>query len=160
MFPGYEIDPALDSPQFKGMVDSVLVALQPRIELITPNSAGVEDKGFEMKVHGKDFVDGSVVQFNGKDRATTVDSSTGLTAKILSADLLKEGEYEVRVISPIKRVKASNTVIFKVESSGAPWTWIGIGAGAVAAGVVAIIATGGKNGPNGEELIADPPDRP
>ena len=46
-----------------------------------------------------------------------------------------------------------------LESSGFPWTWVGIGAGAVAAGVVAIVLLAGGEEET-TETIADPPGRP
>jgi len=67
----------------------------------------------------------------------------------------------VTVNSPILGGKTSNLEKFKVESSvgGVPWTWIGIGAGAVAAGVVAILVLGGDEDVP-PETLADPPVRP
>ena len=161
MVPNYEIDPDIDPPQLKRIMDDISQTLEPGIDIITPNSADAEADGFTMTVDGIDFVYGSVVQFNGEDRATNFISSTQLTAKIPPSDLKKEGEYEVTVNSPIMSGKTSNAVKFKVKSSGgAPWTWIGIGAGVVAAGVVAVLVLGGEEETIETETIAEPPVRP
>jgi hypothetical protein len=161
MVPNYKVDPERDPPQLTEIIGNILQTLNPTITRITPNKATEGDKGFTITVDGIDFVYGSVVQFNGEERATNFISSSQLTAEIPSSDLVKEGEYEVMVNSPMMDGKTSNMEKFKVESSdGPPWTWIGIGAGAVAAGVVAILVLGNGDKDDPPETIADPPVRP
>ena len=160
LVPNYKVDPERDPPQLTEIIGNILQTLNPTITRITPNKATEGDKGFTMTVDGIDFVYGSVVQFNGEDRATNFISSSQLTVEIPSTDLVKDGEYDISVNSPVLGGKTSNLEKFTVKSSGGgPWTWIGIGAGAVAAGVVAILVLGNGDDPP-EETIADPPVRP
>ena len=161
MVPNYKVDPERDPPQLTEIIGNILQTLNPTITRITPNKATVDDKRFTMTVDGIDFVYGSVVQFNGEDRATNFISSSQLTAEIPSTDLVKDGEYDISVHSPVLGGKTSNMEKFIVKSSGGvPWTWIGIGAGAVAAGVVAILVLGNGDEDVPPETLADPPVRP
>ena len=143
MVPNYKVDPEKDPPQLQKIVEEIAISLNPIITGITPDNANEGDKGFMMTVNGTNFVYGSVVRFNGGDKKTIFVDSTKLTATITADDLVDDGEYDVIVYSPISEGKLSNTEEFKVNSTGSfPWTWVAVGAGAVAAGVVAILTLG------------------
>jgi hypothetical protein len=164
MVPNYEIDPDRDPPQLQRIISDVSQTLKPTISNITPAKATVEDPGFTITVNGKDFVYGSVIRFNDRERVTNYVNETQLTADIPATDLIKEGEYKITVFSPILGGKLSNAEKFTVESSSNSLMWVLIGGG-VAAGVAAILVLGGggdedpQNG-NGDPIIADPPVRP
>ena len=96
-------------------------------------------------------------------KSTTYESATELKAEIPASDILKTGEYDINVYSPIMGGKTSNSEKFVVQtSSGFPWTWIAIGGGAVAAVVVAVLTLGGKDDTEllTATTLADPPVRP
>ena len=59
---------------------------QPTLSQIAPNSALAGSAGLTLNVTGSDFVNGSIVRWNGSDRATTFVSSTQLTAAIPASD--------------------------------------------------------------------------
>ena len=137
--------------------------LDPKITALTPNTADQGDKGIMMVVTGANFVYGSVVKLNGTAKSTTYVSPIELKAEISSKDLLKAGEYDITVYSPIMKGKTSNSEKFTVQtSSGFPWTWIAIGGGAVAAVVVAILTLGGSDDTTTPPAttLANPPVRP
>jgi len=145
MVPNYEIDPDRDPPQLQGIIDSVSNKLNPTISNITPAKAKVEDPGFTITVNGNDFVYGSVVRFNDRDKVTNYVSQTQLTAEIPATDLINEGEYEIAVFSPIQNGKLSNAEKFTVEPASKTLMYALIGGG-VALVVAAILVIGGGDG--------------
>jgi tetratricopeptide (TPR) repeat protein len=165
MVPNYKIDPDKDPPQLKTIIDDVSKKLTPKIISINPNSAEKDDKGFTLTVTGSNFVNGSVVSFNGKDKLTYYISTNELKADITSDDLKMDGNVDVCVHSPILKGECSDAQKFNIQkgSSGFPWTWIAIGGGAVAAAVVAVLTLGGskdKDPVTSSTGLADPPGRP
>ena len=163
MVPNYKVDPVKDPPSLQKIIDNMALTLNPKITSLTPNTADQGDKGFTLTVTGANFVYGSVVKFNGTAKSTTYVSATELQAQIPSSDVLKTGEYDINVFSPIMGGKTSNSEKFMVQTaSGFPWTWIAIGGGAVAAVVVAVLALGGKSDTETPPAttLANPPVRP
>jgi hypothetical protein len=162
MVPNYKIDPDRDPPQLKILIDTVSQQLVPIISSITPNSVDAESEELILIVKGSDFVYGSTVQFDKMEKVTTYVNQNQLSAELSAIDLMKEGEYEVTVFSPIHGGKISNAVKFTVTATSSfPWTWIAVGGGAVAAAVVAVIVWGGDgNGDGDEGTLPGPPTRP
>ena len=165
MVPNYIPDPEKDPPQLQKIVEKIAKSLNPVIISISPDNVDEGEKGLLLSVKGNDFVYGSIVKFNGVNKKTTFVDSTLLKADLTEADLQNAGGYEVAVYSPILGGKVSNSVKFTVKSTGSfPWTWVTIGAGAVAAGVVAILTLGSSSSssepPTTSNPIADPPGRP
>src|SRR6266566_2284396 len=64
-------------------------------DAIRPGAAG-----FTLTVNGTGFVSGSVVKWNGSNRATTFASSSRLKASILATDIAKAGTAWVKVVNP------------------------------------------------------------
>jgi tetratricopeptide (TPR) repeat protein len=162
MVPNYKIDPEKDPPQLKEIIDDVSKTLTPTLSSISPNSADEGGKQFLMTVTGTNFVNGSVVRLSGKDKTTHYINTRELKAEILQDDISKDGDYEVCVYSPISK-GCSNSLNLNVKGkSSFPWTWIAVGAGAVAAGVVAIITLGGGDDDDNPPVtgLANPPTRP
>jgi hypothetical protein len=58
------------------------------------------EPAFALTVTGTDFVNGSVVRWNGADRSTTFISPTQLRATINAADIAAVGTAQVTVFSP------------------------------------------------------------
>ena len=162
MVPNYKVDQVKDPPSLQKIIDNMALTLNPKITAITPSTVDQGEKGFKMTVTGSNFVYGSVVKLNGVAKATNYVSATELIADIPASDILKTGEYDVDIYSPIMGGKTSNAEKFTVQKASAfPWTWIAIGGGAVVAVVVAVLTLGGKddNGPT-QTTLADPPVRP
>src|SRR5206468_4786754 len=63
----------------------------PSISGLNPASASAQGPGFNLTVLGSSFVSGSVVLWNGGNRATSFVSATQLTAAILAADIASTG---------------------------------------------------------------------
>lgn len=163
MVPNYKVDPVKDPPSLQKIIDNMAMTLNPKISSISPNNVDQGEKGFKLKVTGSNFVNGSVVKFNGVSKSTTHVSSTELTADVLTSDLAKTGEYDVTVYSPIMGGKTSEAEKFVVQkASSFPWTWIAVGGGVVAAAVVAVLTLGSKKDETTPPatILADPPTRP
>jgi hypothetical protein len=67
-----------------------------------------------LTVNGRDFVAGSVVRWNGANRATTYVSPTQLTALMPAADLATAGTATVTVVTPAPGGGASNPQTFTI----------------------------------------------
>src|SRR5205807_2636564 len=73
---------------------------------------------FTLTIIGTNFVGGSVVRWNGADRATTYVSPTQLTAVIPAADLVTAGTARVTVFNPSPGGGTSNAVSLVVGVLG------------------------------------------
>jgi hypothetical protein len=82
----------------------------PAITSINPAMVGAGTGAFTLTVNGTDFVNGSVVQFNGVNRPTTFVSSTQLTAQIAAEDIAAAGIAAIRVFTPAPGGGTSNEV--------------------------------------------------
>jgi len=89
----------------------------PTITTISPTSAAVNGAGFTLTVNGNNFVNGSVVNFNGTAKSTTFVSATKVAASILAADLLTVGNFPITVTNPAPGGGTSASVTFAVTSS-------------------------------------------
>lgn len=102
---------------------------------INPTSAPVGGTGLILTVNGTNFINGSVVRFNGQDRTTTFVSATQLTAELTAADLATASTANITVFNPGTGGGLSNTVSFSINNpsptltSIAPNTVTGGGAG-------------------------------
>ncbi len=72
----------------------------PTITGLDPDHKTVGDAGFTLTVNGTGFIDGSVVRFDGADRATTYVSDTRLTAPVYASDLGEARVFNVTVFNP------------------------------------------------------------
>jgi hypothetical protein len=81
---------------------------------LNPVFAMAGGPGFTLTVTGRDFVAGSVVRWNGANRATTYVSATQLTAAIPPADIALAGTAAVTVFTPAPGGGASNPQTFTV----------------------------------------------
>jgi hypothetical protein len=89
---------------------------QPAIAGINPTSAAAGSAGFALTVTGSNFVAGSVVRWNGVERATTFGSATQLTAQILASDLTSAASAQVSVFSPAPGGGISTSLTFTVTA--------------------------------------------
>ncbi len=87
----------------------------PVITALTPDSAITGDDPFTLVVTGSNFVAGSVVQWNGAARPTTVTSATELRADIPAGDLASAGDVAITVFNPTPGGGVSNALTFSVN---------------------------------------------
>jgi subtilisin len=72
----------------------------PVITALSPDRRLMGGAAFTLVVNGSNFVDGSVVRWNGENRSTTFISSTQLRATIAAADSAVAGTAHVTVFTP------------------------------------------------------------
>ena len=94
----------------------------PVLNSINPTSATEGGSGFALTLQGNDFVPGSVVRWNGSDRATTYMATNQLQATITAADIATAGSADVTVFSPAPGggVSAAQTFTIQNGSGGSP----------------------------------------
>ena len=81
---------------------------------LSPATATAGGPGFTLTVTGTNFISGSVVRWNGADRATTFVSATRLTAAIPAADIATAGTAQVTVGNPAPGGGTSNPQTFSI----------------------------------------------
>jgi hypothetical protein len=114
----------------------------PVIALLSPTSAVAGGPAFQLSVIGTNFAPGSVVRWNGQDRATTVVSVTELSAQITAADIANIGSAQVTVFSPPPGAGLSNAITFNINQAARPIPRItSISPGTAQAGGAAFVLT-------------------
>ncbi len=131
----------------------------PTLSSISPNNITAGSGQISLALTGANFIaglsgSGSVVQWNGSNRATTFVSATNLTATITAADLGAAGTASVTVVNPTPGGGASGALTFTINdpvpalaasnplspanatAGGAQFTLTVAGSGFVAASVV------------------------
>jgi hypothetical protein len=81
----------------------------PTLVDISPASKLAGDAAFVLTVNGTNFVNTSVVRFNGSSRTTTFVSSTQVTAALTAADQAVAGVFPITVFNPTPGGGASNS---------------------------------------------------
>jgi glucose/arabinose dehydrogenase len=89
----------------------------PTITNLSPDTVIAGDPGFTLDVFGTGFVNGSTVQWNGADRATTFVSSTHLTATITAGDIAAAGIVSIDVFNPLPGGGTSGAQSFYVNTN-------------------------------------------
>ncbi len=90
----------------------------PTLTSLNPTSAAKGDVALLLTVTGTNFVNGSVVRWNGADRVTTFVSATQLKAAILESDFANEGSANVTVFTPAPGGGTSSAVSFTIRPAG------------------------------------------
>jgi hypothetical protein len=72
----------------------------PVMSGLSPDRGLMGGAAFTLVVNGSNFVDGSVVRWNGENRSTTFVSSTQLRATIAAGDIAAAGTAQVTVFTP------------------------------------------------------------
>jgi uncharacterized protein (TIGR03437 family) len=90
----------------------------PTLTSLSPSSAIAGGAGFTLTVNGSNFVPGSVVRWNGSNRATTFVSSTQLTAAIPNSDIAAAGSASVTVFNPSPDGGTSTALNFNITGTG------------------------------------------
>lgn len=81
---------------------------------ITPTTAQQGDAALTLTVNGSNFVNASVVQWNGSARPTTFVSSSQLTAQIAATDLATFGNQTITVSNPAPGGGVSGNLTFGI----------------------------------------------
>jgi hypothetical protein len=92
----------------------------PALTSLSPNSTTAGGPAFTLTVNGTNFITGSVVRWNGSDRATTFVSSTQLRAAIPASDIATAGTATITVFNPAPGGGTSNTLTFTIEPVVSP----------------------------------------
>ena len=87
----------------------------PSLSGLSPSSATVGGPSFTLTVNGSNFVNTSVVRWNGAIRQTSFVSNTQLTAVILGSDLSVSTGAQVTVFTPAPGGGVSSAGIFTVS---------------------------------------------
>jgi subtilase family protein/fervidolysin-like protein/List-Bact-rpt repeat protein len=88
----------------------------PSLTGLSPAGVLVPAAGFTLTVTGSDFVTGSVIRWNGSDRATTVLDSMHATAAIPDSDLADGGLAQVTIFNPAPGGGNSNALTITLEN--------------------------------------------
>jgi uncharacterized protein (TIGR03437 family) len=86
----------------------------PMLIGLSPNSAAAGGPGFTLIANGSNFVDGSVVRWNGSPRNTTFFNSTRVIALISATDIATQGTATVTVFNPGPGGGTSTGVTFSI----------------------------------------------
>ncbi len=86
----------------------------PAITSLGTTFAEAGSGAFTLRVNGNNFIDGSVVRWNGADRTTTYVSGAQLTAAITAADIAAAGTASVTVFNPAPGGGTSNAQTFTI----------------------------------------------
>src|SRR5439155_6463720 len=88
----------------------------PLIVALSPPSYTVADPAFVLAISGTNFVNGSVVRFNGSDRTTTFVNPTQLTAQITAADVQAADAFPISVFNPAPGGGSSSALTFTINN--------------------------------------------
>jgi hypothetical protein len=83
---------------------------------LTPNSATVGGAQFSLTMNGTNFVNGSIVRWNGNNRTTRYVNANQLAATIPVCDITTVGTYVVTAFNPVPGGDSSNPVNISLES--------------------------------------------
>ncbi len=96
------------------VITGVAPNLVPALASMTVTAMAVGSPGFNLRVGGANFINGSVVRWNGADRATTFISSAVLQAAIPATDLAAVGTAAVTVFTPAPGGGVSAALTFRI----------------------------------------------
>jgi hypothetical protein len=99
-----------------GAVTFTITNPAPTISSISPATAVAGSGGFTLTITGTNFVNSSVVRWNGSDRPTTFFSSTRLEAAIPASDVATAGTANVTVFNPAPGGGESGAVTFTINN--------------------------------------------
>jgi len=94
----------------------------PTTTSISPISAMAGGSAFILTVNGTNFVNGSIVQWNGANRTTNFVSVTQLTAAIPATDIAETGVALITMFNPAPGGGTSNGLPFFITTTDAPVT--------------------------------------
>ncbi len=86
----------------------------PTLSSINPNSATAGGNAFTLNVNGTNFINSSVVYWNGQPRPTTLISPTKLNVVIVAADIANVGTANITVVNPTPGGGTSSALPFTI----------------------------------------------
>ncbi len=89
----------------------------PTLSNITPATAIAGAAALTLTVNGTNYINGSVVNWNGGALTTTFISATQLTAIVPAANISTAGSFPVTVFSPLPGGGVSNAIPFSVSTA-------------------------------------------
>ncbi len=89
----------------------------PTLSSINPNSATAGGSAFTLTVNGTNFINSSVVNWNGQPRPTTLISPTKLNVVIVAADIANAGTANITVVNPTPGGGTSGALPFNIIQS-------------------------------------------
>jgi hypothetical protein len=89
----------------------------PTVTTLAPDRILEGSAAFVLTINGANFVNSSVVQWNGQNRTTSFVSSTQLTAQIAASDVAAAGTANLTVSSPSPGGGTSNPVTFSIDTN-------------------------------------------
>lgn len=89
----------------------------PTLSNISPATAVAGSAALTLTVNGTNYINGSVVNWNGAALTTTFISATQLTAIVPAANISTAGSFPVRVFSPLPGGGTSNALSFSVSTA-------------------------------------------
>ena len=92
----------------------------PILSSLSPASVTAGSSDFTLTINGSNFVNGSVVNWNGSPRPTTFISYTQLSAAIPASDLAQIADISVTVTSPAPGGGLSDAVTFSITTPPNP----------------------------------------
>ncbi|MCI0409490.1 MAG: hypothetical protein L0191_13180, partial [Acidobacteria bacterium] len=118
----------------------------PAISSLFPTKAPAGGPGFPLTVSGVNFINGSIVRWQGMDRDTDFVNPTQLTAQIPATDLSSPGAAQVTVFNPAPGGGLSNSRSFTITLRNPLPTVIGLSPpGAVAGSPGFMLSVSGSN---------------
>ncbi len=97
-------------------VEVKVVSPAPTLLSLAPSSATAGGAPFTLSVTGANFVNGSVVQWNGSPRSTTYNGPAQLLAAVAAADVANAGAANVTVFNPAPGGGTSSAVSFTINN--------------------------------------------
>lgn len=89
----------------------------PTLSIISPNTAVAGSSSFTLLVTGTNFINGSVINWNGTLLATSYSSATQLTAVIPASNIASAGTAAITVYSPLPGGGTSAALTFTVTAN-------------------------------------------
>lgn len=90
--------------------------LAPTLTSISPTNLPAGNPAFELTAFGTNFNSGTLVRFNGLDRAVALVSSTEVRAQIAASEILGAGVFSVEIFNPAPGGGVSSALSFTAES--------------------------------------------
>lgn len=106
----------------------------PTLSQINPHAALANSDDLSVTIHGANFVNSSLVRWNGSDRQTTFVSDAELKALIPASDLSSPGTANITVFNPAPGGGLSNPLAFSINQENPVPTLTNINPGSVTAG--------------------------
>ena len=92
----------------------------PRLNSLSPTSIGAGSPAFTLTINGTNFVESSIVRWNGQDLVTTFFSSNQLTAQVPINDIATPGSATITIFNPSPGGGNSNPLTFTIDPSSNP----------------------------------------